>query len=203
MLLLAAIHVSSSLVTARVRSLVGPRGRAVADPGGCRARRRRRSAWRGRSCAAYPIVVLLVFVGGLGVAPISTPRGAKLASYASGEKRASGMSYFNIGGDARIRTRRVRDGLVVAQVGLCGGVIAMIPILLAAGALMRSCRTSARSCPVARASGTRRRDQRRAIGLLSAIIGLRSVAWFAVLAFAPLWVEAHGQSKADGNRLLS
>src|SRR5262249_45991023 len=32
--------------------------------------------------------------------------------------------------------------------------------------------------------------------------GLRSIAWFAVLAFAPLWVEAHGHSKADGNRLL-
>ena len=31
---------------------------------------------------------------------------------------------------------------------------------------------------------------------------MRSVAWFTLLAFVPLWVVAHGHSKADGNRLL-
>src|SRR3954468_24957100 len=45
----------------------------------------------------YPIVLLLVFAGGLGVAAFH-PEGAKYAAYASGRKRASGMSYFNIGG---------------------------------------------------------------------------------------------------------
>src|SRR5918912_1350421 len=47
---------------------------------------------------AYPLVLVLVLAGGLGVAAFH-PEGAKFASYASGRKRASGMSYFNIGGN--------------------------------------------------------------------------------------------------------
>jgi FSR family fosmidomycin resistance protein-like MFS transporter len=34
------------------------------------------------------------------------------------------------------------------------------------------------------------------------VIALRSVAWFTLLAFVPLWVESKGHSKADGGRLL-
>ena len=81
---------------------------------------------------AYPVVVLLVFVGGLGVAAFH-PEGAKVASFASGEKRASGMSYFNIGGNLGYALGAFATGLIVAQVGLRGGVLAMIPVLLAAG----------------------------------------------------------------------
>ena len=151
---------------------------------------------------AYPIVVLLVFVGGLGVAAFH-PEGAKVASFASGEKRASGMSYFNIGGNLGYALGAFVTGLIVAQVGLWGGVLAMIPVLLAAGALIRVLPYLATLVPVTpRERVASEEDQRRAMGLLSAIIGLRSIAWFAVLAFAPLWVEAHGHSKADGNRLL-
>ena len=40
------------------------------------------------------------------------------------------------------------------------------------------------------------------MALLGAVIALRSVPWFALLAFVPLWVVAHGHSKSDGNRLL-
>jgi MFS transporter, FSR family, fosmidomycin resistance protein len=34
------------------------------------------------------------------------------------------------------------------------------------------------------------------------VIALRSVAWFTLLAFVPLWVVSLGRSKADGSRLL-
>jgi FSR family fosmidomycin resistance protein-like MFS transporter len=37
---------------------------------------------------------------------------------------------------------------------------------------------------------------------LSAVIALRSVAWFTLLAFVPLWSVSLGHSKAAGNRLL-
>jgi FSR family fosmidomycin resistance protein-like MFS transporter len=35
------------------------------------------------------------------------------------------------------------------------------------------------------------------------VIALRSVAWFALLAFVPLWIVSEGGSKAQGNRELS
>ena len=38
--------------------------------------------------------------------------------------------------------------------------------------------------------------------LLGIVIALRSVAWFTLLAFVPLWVVSLGHSKADGSRLL-
>ena len=47
-----------------------------------------------------------------------------------------------------------------------------------------------------------RRRSRGAMALLGGVIALRSVAWFTLLAFVPLWVESLGHSKADGNRLL-
>src|SRR5262249_25317728 len=47
---------------------------------------------------AYWLVVLLVAVSGLGVAAFH-PEGSKFAAYTSGEKRASGMSAFSIGGN--------------------------------------------------------------------------------------------------------
>ncbi len=39
--------------------------------------------------------------------------------------------------------------------------------------------------------------------LLGGVIGLRSVAWFGLLTFVPLWVVSLGNSEADGNRMLS
>jgi MFS transporter, FSR family, fosmidomycin resistance protein len=40
------------------------------------------------------------------------------------------------------------------------------------------------------------------MALLGVVIALRSVAWFTLLAFVPLWVVSLGHSKTDGNRLL-
>jgi FSR family fosmidomycin resistance protein-like MFS transporter len=45
-------------------------------------------------------------------------------------------------------------------------------------------------------------DRRRAMALLGIVISLRSVSWFTLLAFVPLWLVSLGHSKADGNRLL-
>src|SRR5918992_1417284 len=43
---------------------------------------------------SYPLVLLAVLVSGLGVAAYH-PEGSKFASYASGERRASGMALFS------------------------------------------------------------------------------------------------------------
>jgi FSR family fosmidomycin resistance protein-like MFS transporter len=40
------------------------------------------------------------------------------------------------------------------------------------------------------------------MALLGVVIAMRSVAWFTLLAFVPLWLVSLGHSKADGNRLL-
>jgi len=150
----------------------------------------------------YPLVLLLVLAGGLGVAAFH-PEGAKFAAYASGRKRASGMSYFNIGGNAGYALGAFATGQLVVWLGLVGGLVAMAPVLLAALALARALPRLSILTPDTGAAGLGRGDdRRRAMGLLGAVIALRSVAWFTLLAFVPLWVVSLGHSKADGNRLL-
>jgi FSR family fosmidomycin resistance protein-like MFS transporter len=45
-------------------------------------------------------------------------------------------------------------------------------------------------------------DDRRAMTLLGSVIALRSIPWFTLLAFVPLYEVSQGHSKAYGNRLL-
>lgn len=150
----------------------------------------------------YPLVLLLVFAGGLGVAAFH-PEGAKFASYASGDKRASGMSYFNSGGNIGYALGAFATGQLVVWLGLVGGLAAMAPVFLASLALMRVLPHLSPLIPQTRAAGYERGDdRRRAMALLSVVIALRSVAWFTLLAFVPLWVVSLGHSKADGSRLL-
>jgi len=150
----------------------------------------------------YPVVLLLVLAGGLGIAAFH-PEGAKYAAYASGRKRASGMSYFNIGGNTGYALGAFATGQLVASLGLWGGLVAMVPVAATAAALLRVAPRLSRLTPVARPSTEPRgSDDRRAMVLLGGVIALRSVAWFTLLAFVPLWVVSLGHSKTYGNRLL-
>ena len=113
------------------------------------------------------------------------------------------MSYFNSGGNAGYALGAFVTGQLVVWLGLVGGVVAMVPVL------RRLARRSCVWCRISRASRRsgaarfgRGDDRRRAMALLGIVISLRSVAWFTLLAFVPLWVVSLGHSKADGNRLL-
>ena len=150
----------------------------------------------------YPLVLLLVLAGGLGVAAFH-PEGSKFAAYASGRKRASGMSYFNSGGNAGYALGAFATGQLVVWLGLVGGLVAMVPVFLVSLVLVRVTPRLSRLTPEAAGSEFGRGDdRRRAMALLGGVIALRSVAWFTLLAFVPLWVVSLGHSKADGNRLL-
>src|ERR1700690_2506469 len=133
MLLLAAT-VSSSLVQPLFGLWSARRGALWLIPGGAML------AGIGIGGAAispvYPLVLVLVLAGGLGVAAFH-PEGAKFAAYASGRKRASGMSYFNIGGNAGYALGAFVTGQLVVWLGLVGGLLAMVPVLVASLGLMR------------------------------------------------------------------
>jgi FSR family fosmidomycin resistance protein-like MFS transporter len=150
----------------------------------------------------YPLTLALVLAGGLGVAAFH-PEGAKYAAYASGPKRASGMSYFNIGGNTGYALGAFVTGLLVAALGLRGALLAMVPVACAAGMLLRVVPSLAalapRSTTAVEAHGA---DDRRAMTLLGTVIALRSIAWFTLLAFVPLYEVSLGHSKSYGNRLL-
>jgi FSR family fosmidomycin resistance protein-like MFS transporter len=150
----------------------------------------------------YPLVLVLVLAGGLGVAAFH-PEGAKFAAYASGRELAKGMSYFNVGGNSGYAFGAYATALLVRPLGLVGGLLAMVPVLLTAFALLRVLPELRRLRPDREVAHTSRGDDRRgAMALLGSVIALRSVAWFTLLAFVPLWAESQGYTKAASGRLL-
>ncbi len=152
---------------------------------------------------SYVVVVSLVFVAGIGVAAYH-PEGAKFAAFASGKKRASGMSYFNIGGNTGYALGPIVVTPLVVWLGLRGGLVAMIPVLVVAVLVLRALPALHRIAPDGSGRhAPRGEDDVRAMWLLSVVIGLRSVAWFGLLTFVPLWIVAGGGSEAEGGRELS
>ena len=188
--LMLAVLASSSFVQPLFGLWSDRRGAVVAAAG-------RASRWRASrpgslpSRRRYVLVLLLVFLGGIGIAAYH-PEGAKFAAYASGRKRACGMSYFNIGGNTGYALGPIVVTPLVLWLGLTGGLVAMLPG-----------RRSSRSCSCGRSrrsdGACRQRDRAcegagdddvRAMTVLGGVIALRSVAWFGLLTFVPLWVVA-------------
>jgi len=152
---------------------------------------------------AYWLVLLFVVVSGLGTAAYH-PEGSKFAAYASGNRRASGMSLFSIGGNLGYALGPVVATAVIVQLGLRGGLVLAVPCLLIAAALFRLMPFLHGFAPE---RGTRPgwtgEDRPRALGLLLAVIALRNVGWFSLVTFVPLYEVALGHSESHGNRLLS
>jgi MFS transporter, FSR family, fosmidomycin resistance protein len=202
-ILMLAVLVSSSLVQPLFGLWSDRRGALWLLPGGLAL------AGIGLGLAAlapsYPLLVAVVFVSGIGIAAFH-PEGAKLAVYVSGRKRASGMSLFNIGGNTGYALGPIVVTPLVLWLGLGpGGVLAAIPVIVVALLVATTLPYLSRQQPgeEARARGVEGKDDVRAMALLACVIGLRSVAWFGLLTFVPLWVVSLGHSESDGSHLLS
>jgi len=154
----------------------------------------------------YGLVVLCVVVSGLGTAAFH-PEGSKFAAYASGEQRASGMSLFSVGGNVGYALGALVTTPIVIALGLTGGLLLMIPGLVVAGMLLRLVpyllALEPREADPGAGGGSTERERPGAMVLLLAIVALRSVAWFGLLTFVPLWEVSLGNSKSYGAHLLS
>src|SRR5438552_609154 len=84
---------------------------------------------------SYWLVLLLVVVSGVGVAAYH-PEGSKFAAYASGARRASGMSAFSIGGNVGFALGPIAATPLVVAFGLRGGFLLAVPCLAVAAALL-------------------------------------------------------------------
>ena len=154
---------------------------------------------------SYWWVVLFVVVSGLGTAAYH-PEGSKFAAYASGARRASGMSLFSIGGN----------------LGYSLGVIVTTPIVVALGRGGAALSSSFRAWPSRprccgsipflltfvpprshEAQAAAGDDRLGAMALLLGVVTVRSVAWFGLITFVPLWEVSIGNSEGYGNFLLA
>ena len=152
---------------------------------------------------SYWLVILLVTVSGLGVAAYH-PEGSKFAAYASGRKRASGMSLFSIGGNVGYALGPTATTPLVLALGLTGGLLLAVPVLAVAVALLLVLPFLRGFVPEPGSrSAVDGEDRPGALALLLGVIAFRSVAWFGLITFVPLWEVSLGNSKSHGSHLLS
>src|SRR6185295_8596062 len=104
---------------------------------------------------AYWVAVVCVLLAGIGVAAYH-PEGSKFASYVSGSRRASGMSFFSVGGDV---------GFALGP--LVAAALITVRGYLAEFAPSRAQQAESKAVPTA---------ERRGLMLLLLVVGLRSVA---------------------------
>ncbi|MEW6398432.1 MAG: MFS transporter [Bacillota bacterium] len=155
-----------------------------------------------------PLVYLAVALSGLGVASYH-PEGSRIARYLGGERRATGMSVFSIGGNVGFALGPVAVTVVLgAGWGMRGTALMILPALagvLAFTALLPALGhwEEAMAARMARTEGMKTRPRWRAEVLLLTIVMLRSLFQFGLIAYlAFYYVEVLGGTKEMAGRLL-
>jgi MFS transporter, FSR family, fosmidomycin resistance protein len=155
---------------------------------------------------AYPLVLLAILVSGLGVAAYH-PEGSKFASYVSGDRRASGMAFFSVGGNVGFALGPLAASFAILTLGLGleGGLLLAVPGLAAAAVLVAVVPYLGRFAPSDEHMAERRDEPGRPAGLalLLVVVGLRSVAHMGLFTFVPLYEIARGNGAGYGTRLLA
>src|SRR2546423_14447378 len=114
----------------------------------------------------YGLVLLFVVVAGLGTAAFH-PEGSKFAAFASGGRRASGMSLFSIGGNLGYALGPTIATPLVLAFGLTGGLLLSVPCLVVAALLLAAMPFLSSFSPEPRtARAAARQDRPRAVPLL-------------------------------------
>ncbi len=153
--------------------------------------------------SSYSACLAFVTVSGIGTAAYH-PEGSKFAAYVSGNRRASGMSLFSIGGNMGVALGALSTAPLLLVLGREGGLLLAVPSLVVTAVLLASMTYLSGFAPepttTRPAAGE---DRPGALALLLGVIALRSAGWFGLLTFVPLWAVSIGHSKAYGNNLLA
>src|SRR5215218_3828345 len=78
---------------------------------------------------SYPLILLCVILSGIGVAAFH-PEAARFANYVSGSRRARGMSFFSVGGNAGFALGPALATPLVLVFGLPGALFLALPALV-------------------------------------------------------------------------
>ncbi len=135
----------------------------------------------------YPTILALVVVSGLGVAAFH-PEGYKTAASVAGDWKATGVSWFSVGGNIGIAVGAPVITLLVAGFGLLGSLGMLVPSLLAGALLLRA--QPALSAPVAgrkASAAAAARTMPAAMGLLIFVVMVRSWTQLGFMTFVPFY----------------
>ena len=156
---------------------------------------------------SYPLIFASVVVSGVGVAAFH-PEAARFANYVSGTRRARGMSFFSVGGNAGFALGPLVTTPLVLAFGLPGTLFLALPAALMAGVMFAETPRMLRLAPEEAGNGTREVDASRErwgpFAVMVAVVAVRSFVYFGLVAFVAAYYErVHGTSAALGNVALT
>ena len=145
---------------------------------------------------SYPVLLGLIVLMGLGVAAWH-PEGYRTASNVAGDKKATGISWFSLGGNVGIALGPPVITLLVTTFGLAGSLGLLIPaglvaLLLMAALPMLSVPARPRAASVAAPEA---RNMPGAMAILIVVVMLRSWTQLGFTTFVPFYYVDH--LKAD------
>jgi MFS transporter, FSR family, fosmidomycin resistance protein len=157
----------------------------------------------------YPLVFAAVLFSGLGVAAYH-PEGSRFANYVSGSRRATGMSYYSLGGNVGFALGPLMSTPLLLIFGL-EGMLAFLLLAAAMGTLLSSelrrlvtFQPAATSSKSGRATADRSADDVRGFVRLLGVICARSFAFYTLLGLVPLYfIGALDSSDATANAALA
>jgi MFS transporter, FSR family, fosmidomycin resistance protein len=137
----------------------------------------------------YVALLALVLAMGLGVAAYH-PEGYKTATGVAGERKATALSWFSLGGNIGIALGPPAITALVTGFGLAGSLGMLVPSLLVAGLLVATLPRVTGSEPRAPARAASRADSRnmpRAMALLIVVVMIRSWTQLGFVTFVPFF----------------
>ena len=139
---------------------------------------------------SYPATIAAILLSGAGVAAFH-PESARYANYASGERRATGMSVFSVGGNLGIALGPVAIAALAGSGGVARVTWMILPAGLMAALLARELprlRPLRPQPPHALAEAGADRPRWGAFSRLSGVIVIRSLFAFGLVSFVPLYL---------------
>ena len=138
----------------------------------------------------YEIVLLLVIVSGLGIASYH-PEGFKTARFFTGDKMATGLSVFTVGGNIGLALGPVTASFIITHFGLAYMPLILLFSLIFLSLLLCTWReiSRARPRPVSKGCSTNHnpRGAYLSVGLIVAAVIMRSWTHFGLMAYIPFY----------------
>ena len=137
---------------------------------------------------SYPVLLLAIVVSGLGVAMFH-PEAARTANRVSGQRRATAMSIFSVGGNAGFACGPLAASLAAALLNRGGSLLFLLPALMVTGVLRLANWQPAAHAAAPHAGSTvgARAAGRLQLALLMMVAIIRSALQVGILTFVPLF----------------
>jgi MFS transporter, FSR family, fosmidomycin resistance protein len=156
---------------------------------------------------SYPLIFLCVVLSGLGVAGFH-PEAARFANYVSGLRKAQGMSFFSVGGNAGVALGPALTTPLVLIFGLAGTLFLALPAAIMAAVLVYEIPRLLTFKPEQEQRGGREPvaapEHWGPFARMVGIVVVRSFVYFGLIAFVASYYErVLGVSPALGNAALT